>query len=152
MSISCEPDLVRAYRQGCKRFKCRVLLTFYAVEQRFNYTRTVLARVSSPGWLSQELCKSGRGWLTQREVALLYIPLFLRGGWLKGNSVQRHGGGLHERVRYILYSKKIEKNFLVKKENSTSIMAYTFTFITILDMYRTRSCKPPSSCKPPPIS
>ena len=33
-------------------------------------------------------------------VALLYIPLFLRGGWLTGNSVQRHGGGLHEGAAY----------------------------------------------------
>ena len=52
-----------------------------------------------------------QGWLTQRGVAFLYIfiPLFLRGGeWLKANSVQRYGGGLHEgvgglheRVRYM---------------------------------------------------
>ena len=27
-----------------------------------------------------------------KGVALLHIPLFLRGGWLKENSVQRHGG------------------------------------------------------------
>ena len=42
-------------------------------------------------------------------VALLYIPLFLRGGWLKQNSVQvygegvayKKGAGLQERIRYI---------------------------------------------------
>ena len=80
---------------------------FLENKQHLQLKNTVLARVSRPGWLSWEVCKSGRGWLTRRGVALLYIPLFLRGGWLKANSVQRYGGwltrggGLHERVRYV---------------------------------------------------
>ena len=53
------------------------------------------------------MCKSGRGWLTRMGVALLYISLFLRGGWLKEHSVKVYGGGLHEggglqeRIRYV---------------------------------------------------
>ena len=68
---------------------------------------TVLARVSRPGWLSWEVCKSGRGWLTRRGVATLYILLFLRGGGLKEILSKDMGGGLHEggclheRVRYM---------------------------------------------------
>ena len=60
---------------------------------------TVLARVNRPGWLTWEVFQSGRGGLHE-GVALLCIPLILRGGWLKGNSVQSHGGGLLERAAY----------------------------------------------------
>ena len=53
------------------------------------------------------MCAKVVGVAYKKGVALLYIPLFLRGWWLKANSVQRYGGwltrggGLHERVRYI---------------------------------------------------
>ena len=53
------------------------------------------------------MCKSGRGGgLHERGVALLDIPLFLRGGSLreilfKDMAVVDTRGGLHERIRYI---------------------------------------------------
>ena len=62
-----------------------------AIEQKKyvrEYTCTVLARVSRPGWLSLEVCKSGRGWLTRRGVALLYIPF---DKILRHNSLRRLG-------------------------------------------------------------
>ena len=57
------------------------LLLYTRVFKKSNFL--VLARVSRPGWLSREVCKSGRGWFTRRGEALLYIPLFLRGGDLR---------------------------------------------------------------------
>ena len=59
------------------------------------YVGTVLTRVSRPGWLSWEVYKSGRGWLTRRRVALLYIPIFLRGGGLR-EILSKDKGGVHE--------------------------------------------------------
>ena len=41
---------------------------------------TVLARVSRPGWLSWEVCKSGRGWLTRRGVAVLLYSFIFESG------------------------------------------------------------------------
>ena len=45
----------------------------YRVSLSCIYACTVLARVSRQGWLSWEVCKSGRGWLTRRRVALLHV-------------------------------------------------------------------------------
>ena len=61
-------------------------------------SHTVLARSSKPPRVAKpEVCKSVRG-------ALLYIPMFLRGGGLreipsKDMGVAHTRGGLHERVR-----------------------------------------------------
>ena len=41
------------------------------------------------------------GGLHEGGGSTIYSYIFER-GWLKGNSVQRNGGGLHERVRYVL--------------------------------------------------
>ena len=40
------------------------------------------------------MCKSGRGWLTRRGVALLYIPIFMREGGLREILSKDMGGGL----------------------------------------------------------
>ena len=59
---------------------------FLENKQHLQLKNTVLARVSRPGWLSWEVCKSGRG------GSNIYSFIFER-GWLNGNSVKRHGGG-----------------------------------------------------------
>ena len=47
---------LRAYSEGCKRFKCRVLLTFYAaVEQRFISRKTQLTT-----FIAQHRCIVGK--------------------------------------------------------------------------------------------